>query len=866
MEVHITLRAEELERAGWNRSAARAEAERLFGDRRLIATEAVSEASVTRKRKDRASMVEALWRDVRLGARSLARSPGFTAVAVLTLALGIGANTAVFTVVSGVLLKQPPYPDAEELVVLWEQNESGREIPVAYPNFVDWRGAARSFETLANTPGGATQATVLGGIEPVRAQVDPVSADFFATMGVAPERGRVFGEAESQPGQPPVVVVSHAFWRDALGSPGDLSGITVGALGMTADVIGVMPPGFDYPYGADIWFPGDQIPNTSGRTAHNFRVIGRLADGVSPEEAQAEMTAIAGRLQAEYGPAENDAVDVVVRPLREERAGDTGRTLALLLGAAGFVLLIACANLASALLARGTARVREAAVRTALGAGRARVIRQLVTENLLLAMGGAAVGMAFGWVLLRVILSANPDALPAGTDAALDPLVLGFALVVTAVTALLFGLGPSLRLARTSPASLIRRGDRGASRSVRGGTWTALIAAEVALALILLIGSGLLVRSFRGLLDVDPGYDTSDVLTARISIPTETYPTESDVARVLAEIQAAIEPIAGVESVGGAIQIPLATGGMDGALQVEGVHSGDPVQGGDFGYSDYRVVLPGYFEAMDMAVAEGRVFEESDVIESPHVAVVNRALAEEYWPGESPIGRRIRGTTNDRYMEWMTVVGVVENVRHSSILAEPDRELYVSGLQRPNRASYMTLTIESGGARDAAALAGPVRDAIRRVAPQVPADIETFESIAARDLADRRFAMVLISGFAVIALLLAAIGIYGVVSYQVGRRTREIGIRIALGAEPGRVMRGVQMDMLLPVGIGAAAGVGGAIYLTRLIQSLLFGVDAVDPLTFAAVTLLLVGTAALATYIPARRSARVDPVVALAEE
>lgn len=864
LEAHISFRAAELEREGWAPAEARAEAERRFGDRAQVAEAARAEAAVTRKRKDRASMLEAVWRDIRIGARSLARTPGFVAVAVLTLALGIGANTAVFTVVSGVLLKQPPYPEPDELVLLWEQGESGHEMAVARPNYEDWRRTATSFEAMAEMPGGSSETTVLGGVEPVRAQIDAVGGDFFSLLGVPPERGRVFGPEESSPGQPPVVVVSHGFWRDALGAPADLSTQAIRAYGLSAQVVGVMPPGFDYPYGADVWFPAGIIPDASTRTAHNYRIIGRLADGVSLDAARAEMTAIATRLRAEYGPEENNAVDVVVRPLREERAGDTGSTLALLLGAAGFVLLIASANIASALLARGTARVRETAVRSALGAGGGRIVRQLVTENLLLAGAGGLAGLAVGWLLLRGILTLNPDALPAGTEIALDPLVLGFALAVTAVTALLFGLGPSVRLARTPPATLLRSGGRGAGRPGRGGTWSALVAAEVALALILLVGSGLLVRSFQKVLRVDPGYDVDDVLTATLSLPSAVYPEEVDISRTLAGIQDAVRAVPGAGTVGGALLIPLATRGMNGAMQVEGVHSGDFGPGASFDYSYYQVVLPGYFESMDIPIVQGRAFTPDDDFAAPRVAVVNRALAEEYWPAESPIGHRVRGTTNDRYQDWITVVGVVENVHHASVTAPVQPELYVSALQRPNRASYMTLTIETDG--DPAALAGPVRRAVRDVAPQVPARLETFRHIAARDLAGRRFALVLLAGFALIALLLAALGIYGVVAYTVGRRTREIGIRIALGAEPRRVMRAVQKEMLVPVGGGAVVGVAGALLLSRVMGSMLFNVEPIDPATFAAVTLLLVGTAAFATWVPARRSTRVDPVEALAEE
>lgn len=855
LESHIAFRAEELERAGWSPGEARAEAERRFGDLAAVAEAARAEAETTRKRKDRASMFEALWRDVRIGARSLARTPGFVVVVVLTLALGVGANTAVFTVVSGVLFRPPPYPEPSELVVLWEQGDDGRQIAVSRPNYEDWRESARAFERLTTVPTGFGETTVLGGLEPVRARLSPVGADFFAILGVGPERGRVFGREESRPGEAPVVVVSHAFWRDVLGAPPDLSEEAVRAFGLTAEVIGVMPSRFDYPYGTDIWFPGGQFPDSTTRTAHNYGVIGRLADGVGLEAARTEMSALAARLRAEHGPEQNNAADVIVRPFREERAGDSGPTLALLLGAAGFVLLIACANIASALLARGAARVREAAVRNAMGAGTGRIVRQLVTENLMLALAGGVVGTGLGWLLVRLVVRLNPDALPPGTVLALDPRVLGFALLLSILTALIFGLGPSLRLAATQPAELIRSGERGVSR-VRGRTWSALVAAEVALALMLLVGSGLLVRSFQQLLQVDPGYDTEDVLVADLSLPAESYPEEADVSLALASIRSAVRALPGVGVVGGAHQIPLASGGIDGAMEVEGRS--------EYGYAEYRVVLPGYFEALDIGVVEGRVFTDGDDLDAAPVAVVNRALAEEYWPGRSPLGRRIRGTTNDRYQNWMTVVGVVENIRHESVLAQPRGELYVSGIQRPNRASFMTLTIETEA--DPASLAEPVRAAIRGAAPQVPTDMETFAAVASRDLADRRFVLVIIGGFAGLALLLAGLGIYGVVAYSVSRRTREIGIRVALGAEPRQLRWRVQRETLRPVALGVAIGVAGAVALSRVVRGFLFGVQPIDPVTFALVAVLLVGIAITATWIPAQRSTRIDPVDALAAE
>ena len=855
LDHHLGLRARELRERGWGESESRAEAARLFGDRSTVAAACREEARLLRRRRDRASTLRAWAKDLQLAARSLARTPGFTLLAVVTLALGIGANTAVFSVLSGVLLRQPPYPDPERLVVLREVNDAGRELAVARPNLEDWKRLAGSFEALAALPVGSSRTTVFGGTEPVRSTVSMVDGEFFGIMGVAADRGRTFGPDDSHPGAAPVVVVSHGFWRDVLGAPASLDGVAIRGLGLTVDVVGVMPPQFDYPYGTDVWAPRGLLDDTTARDAHNLAVVGRVRSDVPLAEARGEMSALAARLRAEYGPEANDAVDVAVRPLREERARGSSRPLALLMGAAALVLLIACANLAGALLARGTHRVREAAVRAALGGGRARIARYLLTENVLLAVAGGALGVLAGALLIRLVLGIDPTALPAGTLVELDRGVLGFALVLALTTTLLFGVGPALRLSRTPPATLLRSGDRGSSG--RGGPWRLLIGAEVALALVLLVGTGLLLRSFVRITAVDPGFDTSDVLTAALSLPAEAYPDEARVSAVLRDLKRELEGRAGVVRVGGAHELPLATGGIDGAMEVEGRP--------EYGYSEYRVVLPGYFEALDIPVLEGRAFDARDRYDAPHVAVVNRSLAQEYWPEASPIGRRIRGTTNDRYIhDWLTVVGVVEDIRHASVLATPQPELYVNAIQRPNRASVITLVIETSG--PAAAVAPLVRETIARVAPETPVELTPYADIAARDTADRRFVLVVISVFAAIALLLSGVGIYGVVAYTVGRRTRELGIRVALGGDPGRVVRAVQSRTLVGAGAGIVVGALAALLLTRLLRGLLYDVQPLDLPTFLAAPVVLLGAAWLASWLPARRITRMDPLDALRSE
>ncbi len=849
IRLHLELRAQELMALGWGEAEAWAEAERLFGDRLRIARESREQAERGRRRKDRASMLETWWRDVRYGARSLGKNRGFTIAALLTLALGIGANAAMFSVVDGVLLRRLPYPSPDGLVVLWERSKSGSENYVARPNFEDWRAQSRSFDALALTPGNeGWKVTVLGAGEPVEARVSMVGGDFFRIMGESPSLGRTFSPDESRPGGTPVAVVSHAFWSGELGSTRDLSSVSLRIEGGTYAVIGVMPAAFDYPTGTDIWAPAEQLEDPSTRTAHNWGVVGRLRKGATLASARAEMSGIAERLQQEYA-GNNDAYGAVVKPLQEELTGGARHSLLLLMGAAAFVLLIACANMAGTLLARGAARAREVAVRAAMGAGRGRIVRQLLTESLLLALGGAMLGVAVGWLVLRWLLAVSPTALPAGTTVSLDWTVLAFTVGVAVLTALLFGLLPALRLSATEPGSAVRS-SRGAAPSVRRGPWPYLVAAEVALALVLLVGSGLLIRSFWSVLSLDPGYREDGVLTANVSLPQSVYGSESSVSRTLVQLRARLASLPGVDAVGGTTNLPLATSGMNGAMQVEGQADWD-------GYAEYRIVMPGYFQAMGIPLVQGRTFADRDRFGGAQVAVVSRTLAERYWPGQDPIGKRLRGTTNDRYKDWLTVVGVVGDVRHRSLTAQPRAELYVDAVQRPDRARDMTFTLHT--TRDAGLLAGPVRGVLRQAAPEAAVTTATMRSIASRSVADRRFMLLVLGTFALTALLLAGAGIYGVVGYTVARRTREIGIRLALGARPARVLRMVQGGMLVAVAAGAVIGLAGALGLTRLLSGLLYGVAPLDPATFAAVSVVVLAAAWLASYVPARRAAAVDP-------
>jgi putative ABC transport system permease protein len=859
LTFHITMRAEALMREGWDPESARKEAEQRFGDVTELGEECREIVDGQRRAERRTSVRDALGQDVRFGARTLVRRPAFTALAVVTLALGIGANAAIFGVIAGVLLTPPPYAAPERLVTLWEVGESGNTIHLATPNFLDWQSQSRSFEAMATHPsyrfGGAV--AVLGGAEPVRVLAAGVSGDFFRVLGVPPALGRTFGAAEATPGVAPVAVVSDGFWRAQLGANRDLAEITLGIAGFTIPVIGVMPPGFRYPDETDVWVP-DPLTDGGDRTSHNYAAIARLAPGVSVEAAQRELSAIAGRLHEEYA-GDIDAVDARVTPLREELAGDARQPLLLLLGAALLVLLIACTNLASTLLARAGARRLEFAVRSSLGAGRPRLLRQLFTESLLLAALGTAAGLALAWALLRVVAVIGTAAAVRQAALTIDARVLAFSLALAVLSAVLFGLVPALRLPQDT-ASVLREGGRGTAGPVGGRLWNVLVAGEVALALVLLVGAGLLVRSFAQVMAVDPGFDARDVLTAELSLPSSIYPGDTAVARFHGRLLDELRSVPGVASAGVASHLPLGGARINGSFEIEG-------QGEDSGYADYRVATDGYFQAMGIPVLEGRAFDERDVIGAPTVAVINRAAALRFFSGVEPVGRRIRNLANDEWYygdEWITIVGVVGDVRHGGLLSDAYPEVYVSARQRGLRAREAALVVRAADLTPA--LVSAVRDRVRSIAPDVPVQLRTMRERIGGSVADRRFAMLVLGAFASVALLLAGVGIYGVVSYVVERRRREMGVRLALGAAPAGVRAHVIAGAMRPVVAGLVLGGIASLGLTRLLQGMLYGVSPFDPATFAAVLLLLGGVALFACWLPARRTTRIDPMITLRAE
>lgn len=856
LRFHIESRVADLVAAGWDEGSARAEAERVFGDVGSI-RRACREIVVRQRRAARGAL---MWSEVRqdLGyaLRALRRSPGFALLAILTLALGIGANSAAFSVLNGVLLKPLPFPDSRELVRAYEARDD-QQIAVSFPNFSDWRARARSFSALAahNT---STNTTVLGGSEPVRITTTRVTRDFFDVMGVHPVTGRSFDEQEELvQGGRPAVIVGDAFWRQQLGARRDLTDVSVQVYGATAAVVGVMPPGFDYPSGTQLWFPVELFdPATLGdRTAHNASVTGRLANGVTVEAARTELNTIAAEIHEQFPDSEPGATVV---SLQEQMVGDTRRALYILFAASGFVLLVASVNLASALLARAVNRQRELAVRAAMGAHRLRLIRQLLTESLTLSALGALAGLILAYATLRGFTAFGAGAVPRLDEISLDGWVLAFTILIAVATALTFGTAPAMRATSVEPHEALQESGRGTASRRQRRLWSFLVAGEVAIALLLLVGSGLLIRSFGRIAAVDPGFDPDGALAVNIALPSLKYADLEPRAAYYDDLLTRVRAIPGVESAGMTTSLPLVDFSPNGLFDIEGGELGE-------GDAHYRAVSAGYFEAMRMPIIEGRGIEESDRAGGLEVVVINETMARMFFPNGDAVGRRIRtGGMDARGFDFVTIVGIVGDVRFHSLTGGPVPTYYLSHRQRPNRISTAMLVVRT--ASNPGPVAGPLRQAIRAVDADVPIDIATLSERTGASVADRRFVMLVLAAFAFVALSLSAVGIYGVVASAVANRTREIGLRIALGAASGKILWTVSRDTLAGVAIGLTVGLVAAGFLARLATSLLFEVEPVDPITFASVALLLFGVAWLAVLVPAARAIGVDPMISLRAE
>jgi ABC-type antimicrobial peptide transport system permease subunit len=826
--------------------------------------------------------METLLRDVRYGIRSLLKRPGFTSIAVLSLALGIGACTAIFSVVDGVLLRSLPYPDAQRLVQLREVTAANGRISFAEPNFHDLRDRSRTLEAVAEYGGGL--ATVTGGSEPARAMTLRVSGDFFRVLGTQPFLGRTFAIEESKPGGARVAVISYDFWRRVLGEKSDLSGTMLRISDEAFTVVGVMPRGLGFPQDAEVWIPREISMPEISRSAHNWSVIARVRPTINIEQAGAEVSAIGKQLKQEYGQ-DMDAVDFALIPQQEYMVGNVRGGLMIILAAVGFLLVVACANVANLQLAQVTARQREFAVRSALGANRLHLARQFITENLLMALAAGALGVLLSFWGVELLIGLNQQSLPRVNEIGVDVRAIAFTVVVCLLVAVVLGLVPLLRFSSTDLERSLRESGRRQSGQAGRRLRSSLVVVQMALTLILVVAAGLLGKSFYRLLQIDPGFRTESALAMELTLPsiglsekeyqdfmqayqrlrehgiapdtTVQSSAEQERQRLFqAELLERLGQLPGVSAVGTVNLLPLSGMGPDGMFLI----NNNPARRGT---ADFRVATAGYFAAMEIPVLQGRTFDRSDQPRSPHAALISESLARKYWPNENPIGQAIQFGNMDGDLRLLHVVGVVGDVHDRGIDTATRPTVYANALQRRPSSS---ISVVVRGRVAPSALVPSMRQVVRSLDSELPLNFKTLDQVFSSSLDQRRFSLVIFGVFGCVALLLAAMGIYGVTNYAVTQRTQEIGIRMALGARMKDVLKLVLGNGMSLTLIGAAIGLAGAFAVTRVMSNLLFGVTPTDLATFSVVALLLIAVAFLACYIPARRATKVDPLVALRYE
>jgi putative ABC transport system permease protein len=805
--------------------------------------------------------MESLWQDFRYAVRMLAKNPVFTAVAVIALALGIGANTAIFSVVNGVLLQPLPYPQPEQLMMVWLDNrrQGIRDDITSWPNYTDWRDQNKTFQGMAGYR--TTRLNLTGTGEPEELSSVMVTGNFFSIMGINPAMGRGFTAEEEQPGKDNVVILSHGLWQRRFGGDPSVINRQINLNGQVTTIIGIMPAGFDFPRRTELW--GPLAPNERTRAARGsfwLPVVGRLKPGVTPTQAQADMNVVGGRLEDQY-PQINRGYGVNVVPLHEYTVGDIRRALLILLGAVGFVLLIACANVANLLLARAATRGREIAVRSALGAGRARIIRQLLTESLLLALIGGAFGIMLAAWGIKMLTKLGPANIPRLSEVHLDGRVLAFTALVSILTGIIFGLVPALQASRLDLSEMLKEGGRtgsggGRARLVR----SAFVVVEMALALVLLIGAGLMIRSFARLQNVDPGFRTDHLMTMQLRVPRSKYREGPQITAFYRQLQERLAALPGVTGVSATTGILLPKLANSAGFIIEGKPQEPEEQRLEL---PFDAVMPDYFKVMGVGLVKGRFFTDQDGPNSPNVAIINETMVKRYFNNEDPIGKRFSFGQPQTDRDWITIVGVVKDTKRQGLAAPIRIESFMPATQNISRG--MEVVIRTSGAPQA--LAGSIRAAVKTLDADLPiARMQTMEEVFSDSIAERRLNMLLLGLFATVALVLAAVGIYGVMSYAINQRTHEMGIRIALGAEPRDILRLVVGQGMALSFAGVGVGLGVAFILTRLMSSLLYGISATDPVTFIAVPAILTGIGLIASYIPARRAVRVDPMIALRYE
>ena len=806
--------------------------------------------------------MNSLLRDLRYAVRMLVKSPGFTAVAVIALALGIGANSAIFSTVNAMLLRPLPYKEPDRLVEVWEHRPlQNRDRTVVSPaEFIHWREQAQSFEQI--TAVSYVLHNITGDGEPEQIQAVQVSASFFPMLGVNPIAGRTFLEEEDQPDHSRVAVISYGLWQRRFGGDPGIVNQQITLDGDKFTVVGIMPGGFQFPPLVDLWepvaFPASAREN---RGNHFIEVFARVKAGVTIEQAQAEMTGIA-KLLEQSRPDTNTGHQVVLVGLHEQVVGDSRTALLVLFAAVAFVLLIACANVANLLLARASARQKEMAIRTALGASRWRIVRQLLVESLLLASLGGALGLLLAWWGVDLLVALSPEGTPRLKEIRLDGAVFGFTLIVSLVTGVLFGLTPALQSSRPDLNEALKEGSRGSTEGARRNRLrSALVVTEVALTLVLMVGAGLMLKSFYRLSHVDTGYDPSNLVTMEITLPAAKYAKPPQTLAFYDELLRRVESLPDVKAAAAVDVLPLSGSNSSSTVTIEGQPPAPP---GERPNANRRIITPNYFRAMGMSLLEGRAFAATDTEQSTQVAIVNQTMARRFWPNQEVLGKRFKFGAPDRNNNpWLEIVGVVADIKHERLDEDIKPETYQPNAQSHRRA----MTLVARTATPPLDTVSVLREQVLAVDQDQPVgSVASMEQLVARSLAPWRFTMMLLGVFAALALVLASVGIYGVISYSVAQRTHEIGIRMALGAQTSDVLKQVVGKGMTLVLIGVGLGVAAAVGLTHLISTMLYNVSPTDATTFAVISLALAGVALAACFVPARRATKVDPLIALRQE